>query len=180
MINALHVSARARDPHQIFQPFLRHGCKQRISHRSITDERKPDDRAHGRRLSQEMGESANQRQLVLDRLQAPNRADDHDVLTVESRRHDADRLGIRGRKSLGIDTVIDLSYPRGGHADLGDEKASKILRYRGVTMNQRAVEPAQNARPEPAAIQIAYVPTMLAVDPDRNATGPCRNEGIES
>ena len=90
------------------------------------------------------------------------------------------RLGIRGRKSLGIDTVIDLSYPRGGHADLGDEKASKILRYRGVTMNQRAVEPAQNARPEPAAIQIAYVPTMLAVDPDRNATGPCRNEGIES
>jgi hypothetical protein len=84
--------------------------------------------------------------LVLDCLQAPHRTDDYDVAAVESRRHDADRLGLRGREALRIDAVIYLRDARLRHADFGDEKMAKILRYGGVAMNQRAVEPPQDAR----------------------------------
>src|SRR4051794_21253161 len=92
---------------------------------------------------QQSGERAHKRRLVLDQLN-PTDCSDHDPTVAQKApgQHPCRLLRDRS-KTLGVDSVVDLAYPRRRNADTSDQITLEVLRYGHVSIDQRTVQPAE-------------------------------------
>ena len=82
-------------------------------------------------------------------------------------------------KADGIDAVIDLKHLVSRNVnDLG-EIVGEIARQREVKTHERAVKTPDPLIGDIAAIEVADIAAMLAVDAYRNAGEPCRQLDFE-
>ncbi len=133
-----------------------------------------------RRFTHQPSDRSDQRRLILDLLQSPDGADDHLVVTVEIRRHQAGGLGGRRCESRCIDTVVDLSDAGRRDANACDKVFLEVLRDRHIPMDERAVQAAQQSRSWLGPFQVVHIPAVFAVDSAWNTGHKGRGQGVEA
>ena len=124
-----------------------------------------------RSLLQRLHESPRQGELVLDRFEAPHRADQKVPTGLERPGVDT-MLAIRRRKAGGVDAVVNLGDALPRHAHRAGEIVRDMLRQRDVVLHKRAHQPPPAAVARGLAGRVVHVPAVLAVHACGHAGGP--------
>src|SRR5438045_7064307 len=122
----------------------------------------------------ELGECFQQSGLVLDRLDPAYGTNDKAILLRELGRKPIGGSAWTRCKAFRIDPVVDLADPTSCDADTADQIALQVLGHNDVPVYQRRMKAPQNRGPPSCTVEIAYVPTMLAMNAMTHARKFCR------
>ena len=82
-------------------------------------------------------------------------------------------------KALRVDAVVDLGDRLVRHANMVLKILGEVLRQRDIVVHERPIQPAHQPVAAAASFGVLDVPTMLAMDPHRDAGGPCRHDRLQ-
>jgi len=174
-----HVGTLAGEPHAIADAQADDLGLELGAQRPVADDHQPCIGRDGRLLAAQLRKAAGERDLVLDRLQPADRADDEMARRVE-RRAGQPFAAPRGRAEAdAVDTVADAAHARAGHPHRIDEITFEMTRQRHVVTDERAIQTAHHAVLAATPGRIRGIPAVLAMDAHRNAGRAGRHRGFE-